>query len=175
MNTAAVVIERLSPPVPDSDYRDLASLLHDAVQSDAAVSFLMTLTLEEAEEWWRRTVADASRAIFLVARDAQGIAGSVQLHPAWAPNQPHRAEIAKLLVHRRCRRQGLGTRLMLAAEQAARDAGLSLLTLDARRGAEAEQLYRKLGWTMVGVIPDFAVNPDGKGMHDTVIFYKRLG
>src|SRR5262249_27284352 len=104
-----------------------------------------------------------------------GIAGAVQLHPAWAPNQPHRADVAKLLVHRRCRRSGLGTRLVQGIEDAARTAGFSLLTLDAKPGAPAEHLYRRMGWTLVGTIPGFALDPDGKALHDDVIFYKRLG
>lgn len=168
-------IERLRLPPAEPDIRDLAALLIDAVDSGAAVSFLAPLPGERAEEWWRATFRDARpRAIFLVARDARGICGSVQLHPAWAPNQPHRAEIAKLLVHRRARRAGLGTKLMEAAEDAARSAGLRLLTLDARRGGAAERLYERLGWTRVGAIPRFALDTDGVTPHDAVIFYKEL-
>jgi GNAT superfamily N-acetyltransferase len=138
------------------------------------VSFLAPLPLERAEDWWRETVSAChSRSVFLVARDAEGIVGSVQLHPAWAPNQPHRAEIAKLLVHRRGRRAGLGTRLMQAAEDAARRAGFGLLTLDTKRGDAAESLYRRLGWTPAGTIPGYALDSDGTP-HDTVIFYKEL-
>ena len=169
------MIERLILPVSDSDVRDLAQLLVDAVESGAAVSFLAPLTLERAEDWWRRTLSTShSAAIFLVARDAEGIVGAVQLHPAWAPNQPHRAEIAKLLVHRRSRRTGLGTRLMLTIEDAAQRAGFSLLTLDVKRGGTAEHLYRQLGWTPAGTIPGFAFDPDGTTPHDAVIFYKEL-
>ena len=167
-------IERLMPPVGDSDLRSLARLLVDAVESGAAVSFLESLTLERAEDWWRRVLSEArSGAILLVARDLEGIAGTVQLHPAWAPNQPHRAEIAKLLVHRRSRRAGLGTRLMQAIEDAARGAGFGLLTLDAKRGGAAEQLYLRNGWTLAGTIPRYALDPDGTP-HDAVIFYKEL-
>lgn len=167
-------IERLRPPVGDADVRALAELLVDAVDSGAAVSFLAPLTRERAEAWWRETTSGArAQAVFLVARDAEGIAGTVQLHPAWAPNQPHRAEIAKLIVHRRCRRTGLGTRLMQAVEQEARRAGFTLLTLDAKRGGAADQLYRRLGWTEAGAIPGFAFDSDGTP-HDAVIFYKHL-
>jgi len=167
-------IERLTPPVGDSDLRSLAELLIDAVDAGAAVSFLPPLTLERAEAWWRTTI-DGSRAgaIFLVARDAEGIVGTVQLHRAWAPNQPHRAEVAKLIVHRRGRRAGLGTRLMTAVEDAARHAGFGLLTLDAKRGGAADQLYRRLGWTAAGTIPRYALDADGTP-HDTVVFYKEL-
>ena len=169
------MIERLTLPVDGSDLRALAHLLMDAVESGAAVSFLAPLRLEAAEDWWRKTLSTSSpRAIFLVVRDAEGIAGSVQLHPAWAPNQPHRAEIAKLLVHRRSRRSGLGTRLMQGIVAEARHAGFRLLTLDTKGGSTAEQLYRRLGWAYVGTIPDFAFDPDGTTPHDDVIFYKDL-
>jgi acetyltransferase len=173
--THSLTIESLGLPVSDADVCALAQLLVDAVDSGAAVSFVAPLSVERAEEWWRATMAAAhSRAIFLVARDGEGIVGTVQLHPAWAPNQPHRADIAKLIVHRRARRTGLGSRLMHEIEDTARQAGFTLLTLDAKRGAAAERLYRRLGWTAVGAIPAYAVDPDGTTPHDTVIFYKQL-
>ena len=174
MTKQAHMIEQLIPPVGDSDLRALAQLLVDAVGSGAAVSFLAPLTLERAEDWWRRTISGSrSSAIYLVARDVEGIVGTVQLHPAWAPNQPHRAEIAKLLVHRRSRRAGLATRLMRSIEDAARRAGFRLLTLDTKRGDAAEQLYRNIGWIAAGTIPGYALDPDGTP-HDAVIFYKEL-
>jgi GNAT superfamily N-acetyltransferase len=169
------VIEQLTHPVPESDLRDLALLLIDAVDSGAAVSFLAPLPLEVAREWWQKTLAGAHpKAVVLVARDASGIIGSVQLHPAWAPNQPHRADIAKLLVHRRARGNGLGRALMLAIEQAALESGFTLLTLDAKRGGVADHLYQRLGWQCVGIIPRFALDTDGRALHDDVIFYKHL-
>ena len=169
------MIERLIPPVPDRDLRALSALLVDAVESGAAVSFLAPLTVDRAEAWWRRTIAAShTNAIFLVARDADGIVGTVQLHPAWAPNQPHRADVAKLIVHSRARRAGLGRRLMLSIENAARQAGFTLLTLDAKQGGAAEQLYRNIGWTVVGTIPRYAVDTDGKTPHGTVVFYRDL-
>jgi GNAT superfamily N-acetyltransferase len=175
MNTQPPLIERLIPPVTDSDIRSLAGLLVDAVEAGAAVSFLAPLTLEHAENWWRQTISSSDpRSIFLVARDAVDIVGTVQLHPAWAPNQPHRGEIVKLLVDRRRRRSGLGTQLMRAIEGAARDAGFRLLTLDAKRGETAERLYRRIGWTEVGWIPRYALDPDGRTPHAAVIFCKEL-
>jgi GNAT superfamily N-acetyltransferase len=175
MGRQTYTIERLTLPVSDSDLRALAGLLVDAVESGAAVSFLAPLTLERAADWWRGTlVTSHAGAIFLVARDAEGIVGTAQLHPAWAPNQPHRAEVAKLVVHRRCRRAGLGTQLMQAIEDAARIAGFTLLTLDAKRGAAAEHLYRRQGWLHAGTIPRYALDPDGRTPHDAVIFYKEL-
>lgn len=109
----------------------------------------------------------------LVARDERGIAGSVSLHPAWPPNQPHRADITKLLVHRRARRHGIGRALMAKIEERARATGFTLLTLDTVRGDPGEQLYANAGWQRVGVIPDYALYPDGRPC-DTVVFYKKL-
>jgi len=169
------MIERLAPPVSEADLRSLALLLGDAVDSGAAVSFL-SLTPAQALDWWRKLFgAPASGAIVLVARDAEGIVGSVQLHPSWAPNQPHRADIAKLMVHRRGRRRGLGEQLMAAVEHEAAAAGFRLLILDSKRGDAGERLYRRLGWTVVGTIPRFALDTDGRTPHDTVVFYKELG
>ena len=170
-----IAIAPLNRPVAPADLRALAELLCDAVQSGAAVSFLATLTVAEAEAWWRTALETAHpKAVFLVARDGERIVGSVQVHPAWAPNQPHRMDLAKLLVHRSVRQGGLGSRLMRAAEEAARSAGYTLITLDCKRGGAAERLYRKLGWTFVGTIPNFAVDPDGVTPHDDLIFYKPL-
>src|SRR4051812_42167530 len=174
-NYDEAMIERLIPPVSDRDVRSLGELLVDAVDSGAAVSFLAPLPRDRAEQWWRTTFAAADPgAVVLVARDAEGIVGTVQMHPAWAPNQPHRADIAKLIVHRRSRRGGVGKRLMESIEMAARQAGFTLLTLDTRQNGAAAQLYRRIGWTEGGVIPRYALDPDGKTPHGTVIFYKDL-
>ncbi|MDQ6800026.1 MAG: GNAT family N-acetyltransferase [Acidobacteriota bacterium] len=168
------MIEQIVRPVSDADIHDLAALLLDAIDAGASVSFLASLDISSAERWWRQTILNADdRAILCVARDSQGIAGTVQLQPAWSPNQQHRGEIAKLLVHRRARRQGVGAALMEAIEQRARDAGFTLLTLDTKRGDAAEGLYERGGWTRVGVIPHYALNPDGTPC-DTVVFYKDL-
>jgi len=168
------MIEELVRPVAGADIRDLAALLLDAIDSGASVSFLAPFDMERAQRWWYDTITTADdRSIFLVARDWQGILGTVQLRPAWAPNQQHRGDIAKLLVHRRARRQRVGTALMEAIEQRARASGLTLLTLDTKRGDAAERLYVNAGWTRVGVIPNYALNPDGTPC-DTVIFYKQL-
>ena len=154
--------------------RDLAHLLLDAVASGASVGFLDSLSADDAAEWWRAKIAAADpRAVFLVARDAEGIVGTVQLLPAAMPNQPHRADVAKLQVHRRARGRGLGRALMEAIESRARTAGFTLLTLDTKLGEVAETLYERSGWTRVGVIPNYALDPDGSSC-DTVIFYKQL-
>ena len=166
------MIEELAQPAAESDIRELAALLVDAVASGASVGFLDTLTVDEAAAWWRERLRD-ERAIVLVARDAEGIAGTVQLLPAPMPNQPHRADIAKLQVHRRARGRGIGRALMNAIEERARAAGFTLLTLDTKRGDAAETLYESTGWTRVGVIPNYALDPDGSPC-DTVVFYKVL-
>lgn len=172
--TSQPFIEHLRPPVADGDLRNLALLLVDAVESGSAVSFVAPLSVERAEDWWRRSLQAADpRAILFVSRDDEGIVGSVQAQPAWAPNQPHRADILKLLVHRRARRRGLGTALMRAVEDAARGAGFRLLTLDTKRGDGAERLYRQLGWIDLGTIPGYALDSDGTP-HDAVFFYKDL-
>jgi GNAT superfamily N-acetyltransferase len=169
-----VAIESLRTPVSAADIRDLARLLVDAIDSGAGVSFLAGLGEDEAAAWWRSIIASSSdRAVILVARDAEGIVGSVQLQPAWAPNQPHRADVAKLIVHRRARRQGIAHALMASLERAASENGFTLLLLDTCKGYEAERLYASTGWVRVGEVPGFAFNPDGS-LCDTVFFYKQL-
>lgn len=168
------MIEAVPKPAAAADLDELARLLVDAVESGASVSFMSPLATSDAREWWRTTLERAHpRAVVLVARDDRGIVGSVSLHPAWAPNQPHRAEITKLLVHRRARRQGIGRALMTEIEARGRAAGFTLLTLDTVRGDPAEQLYTNAGWQRVGIIPDYALYPDGRPC-DTVVFYKKL-
>jgi GNAT superfamily N-acetyltransferase len=163
------VIEQLILPASNADIEGLALLLLDATAAGASVGFLDDTTLDSAKEWWRASMTNAS--IILVARDEFGIAGTVQLRPASMPNQRHRADVAKLLVHRRARGKGLGTMLMEEIERRARVAGFTLLTLDTKRGDAAESLYRRSGWTEVGVIPGYALNPDGS-LCDTIVFYK---
>jgi GNAT superfamily N-acetyltransferase len=168
------VIETLPRPTTSTDLDQLAELLADVVNGGAGVSFMRPFSVDAARDWWQGTLERAdSRAIFLVARDSGGIMGSVQLHPAWPPNQPHRADVAKLLVHRRARRRGVGRALMAELETRARDAGFTLLTLDTVRGEAAEQLYTATGWQRVGVIPNYALSPDGV-LCDTVMLYKDL-
>jgi GNAT superfamily N-acetyltransferase len=168
------VIEPIRLPPGSDDVQQLAELLVDAVDSGASVSFMSPLSINEAREWWRKMLENTRpRAVVLVARDDDGIVGSVSLYPAWPPNQPHRADIAKLLVHRRARRRGIARALMLAIEEHARRSGFTLLTLDTCRGDAAEKLYASAGWQRVGVIPEYALYPDGR-FCDTVVFYKKL-
>jgi GNAT superfamily N-acetyltransferase len=171
---AQITIDSLAAPLAPSDLEQLTDLLVDVVDGNASVSFMAGLSRDDARDWWRRTVGEAGgRTVILAARDQSGIVGSVQLHPAWAPNQPHRADVAKLLVHRRARRRGLARALMANLEARAAANGFTLLVLDTCQGTPAEALYRALGWTEVGVIPRFALTPDG-GTCDTVFFYKEL-
>ncbi len=132
------------------------------------------LTLVAAQAFWREQTDTNDGRTILTAEDEDGIFGVVQVIPAWPPNQPHRSDVSKLLVHRRGRRRGAAEALMKAAEEAARDMGRPLMTLDTVTGGAAEHLYLKLGWTRVGVIPDYALMPDG-AMSATTVFYKALG
>jgi GNAT superfamily N-acetyltransferase len=167
-------IERIGKSATAGDIRELAEVLLDAVDSNAGISFLAWLTESDAEAWWRSVLESSSpRAVILIARDADGIAGTVQMQPAWAPNQPHRADIAKLIVHRRARKRGIARALMAAIEREASAAGFTLLLLDTCRGGAAERLYASTGWVRVGEVPGFALNPDGSDC-DTVFFYKQL-
>ena len=168
------MIDALPRPPSPSDLDALGCLLADVVNGGASVSFMLPFSAADARAWWSKTVEQADpRAVILVARDEQGIVGTVSMHPAWPPNQPHRADIAKLLVHPRARRRGVGRALMREIETRARAAGFWLLTLDTVRGDAAECLYMDAGWQRVGVIPDYALYPDGR-LCDTVVFYKNI-
>lgn len=168
------MIEELLRPARDADVDELARLLVDAVESGAAVSFLPPLAHDVAARFWRG-VLDAAPAgsVFLVQRDAGRIVGTVHYQPSSAPNQPHRAEVSKLLVQRNARRAGVGANLMRELETRARARGLRLLTLDTKKNDAAERLYTRLGWSVAGIIPGYALNPDGT-LHDTVVFYRQL-
>jgi GNAT superfamily N-acetyltransferase len=174
MNTPPWSLRRLHS-VNDAQIAELADVLVDCVEGDASVSFMHPLSRGHAEAFWRGVaegVAAGERAL-LVAEDAQGICGTVQLVLAQPENQPHRADLAKMLVHRRCRRQGLGEALMRAAESMARDCGKTLLVLDTVTGDSGERLYQRLGWQRAGVIPGYALLPRG-GLAGTTVFYREL-
>ena len=151
----------------------LAEVLLDCVRGGASVSFMAHLTAADAEAFWREQAQAGDGRAILVAEDAAGVFGVVQLVPAWPPNQPHRADVAKLLVHRRARGRGAAKALMRAVEDEARAMGRWLLVLDTVTGGAAESLYAGLGWTRVGVIDDFALMPDGSPCATTV-FSRRL-
>jgi GNAT superfamily N-acetyltransferase len=159
----------------DREIQQLSDVLIDCVEGGASVSFMLPIARATAVSFWRSVAAGVARGerVLVVAQDRQGrIVGTVQLIFAQAENQPHRADVAKMLVHRRARRHGVGAALLAAAESAALAAGKTLLVLDTASG-DAERLYAKLGWQRCGVVPDYALLPDG-GFCDTTFFYRAL-
>ena len=154
---------------------ELAGVLMDCVAGGASVSFLQPLERETALAFWAsvaRGVASAERAL-VVAEDAQGICGTAVLVLGLPQNQPHRADLSKVLVHRRARRRGLGAALVRAAEATARDCGRDLLVLDTVTGSDAQRLYERLGWVRVGDIPRYALLPTGE-FCSTTYYYRDL-
>lgn len=169
-----MTIRRLES-IDDAQIEGLADLLIDCIDGGAGVSFMHPLEPGKAQAFWRRVasgVAAGERAL-LVAEDDTGIVGTVQLELDQPENQPHRADLSKMLVHRRARRQGLGAALLQAAEQMARDCGKTLLVLDTNEGSDAERLYARMGWMRVGTIPNYSVQPRG-GLRGTTLYYKEL-
>ena len=161
--------------VGERELQDLSDVLIDCVEGGASVSFMLPIARATAVAFWRDVAAGVERRerILLVAENAAGrIIGTVQIIFAQVENQPHRADVAKMLVHRRARRHGVGAALLAAAEGAAASAGKTLLVLDTASG-DAERLYAKLGWRRCGVIPGYALLPGG-GLCDTTFFYRTL-
>ena len=157
------------------EFGGLCEVLMDCVEGGASVSFMHPMTLTKAADFWREVAAGLSRGerALLVAQDADGaIVGTAQVVWAQPENQPHRADVAKMLVHRRARRLGVGAAVLEAAERVAAEAGKTLLVLDTA-STDAERLYERRGWHRVGTIPEFALWPDGAPC-DTVVYYKRL-
>jgi ribosomal protein S18 acetylase RimI-like enzyme len=152
----------------------LAEVLLDCVEGGASVSFMLPMARETAVAFWRKVAGGVARGerTLLVAEDEEGIVGTVQLVTSMPENQPHRADVAKLLVHRRARGTGIGRRLMEAVEAAARAQGRTVLVLDTA-SSTAERLYERLGWQRVGTVPDYALMPDGEPCA-TVFFYKQV-
>ena len=170
----AVSIRRLDV-IGDRELRGLSDVLIDCVEGGASVSFMWPMTREKAEHFWRQSQQSAEhgeRAIFAAEEPDGTIVGTVQVIWAQPENQPHRADIAKMLVHRRGRRRGIGAALLVAAEQYAAENGRTLLVLDTA-SSDAERLYERQGWQRCGVIPDYALMPDG-ALCATVVFYKAL-
>ncbi len=161
--------------VTDAEIEQLATLLIDCVEGGASVGFMLPLARERAVAFWRRIAegVEADERALLVAEDSQGVCGAVQLVLAQPDNQPHRADLAKMLVHRRARRRGVGAMLVRAAESTAREAGKTVLVLDAVTGGDASRLYERLGWHRVGDIPRYALMPDG-AFCSTTVFYRNL-
>ena len=160
--------------VSDADIEALAALMVDVVEGGASIGFMLPIDAARAAAFWRRVaagVAEGERVLF-VADDGAGIVGTVQLVLEQPENQPHRADVAKMMVAHRARRRGIGAALMKAAEEEARARGKSLLVLDTA-SADAERLYARLGWQPCGTIPGYALLPQG-GPCDTTYFYREL-
>jgi GNAT superfamily N-acetyltransferase len=175
--SGAVTVRLLTAMEAERRVPELSAVLIDCVDGGASVSFMAPLTRERADAFWRgvaQGVAAGDRLLVVAEDETCGeVVGTVQVVFATPENQPHRGDVAKMLVRRSARRLGLGARLMRAAEEAALAAGRTLLVLDTVTGGDAERLYQRLGWTRVGVVPDYALWPNG-GFCDTTFFYKRL-
>jgi GNAT superfamily N-acetyltransferase len=169
----AIHIRHLKP-IGEREIRGLSDVLIDCVEGGASVSFMLPMTRAKADTFWRGVAASVERGerIVLAAEDAMGIVGTAQIILAQPENQPHRGDLAKMLVHRRARRRGIGEALLAAAERSALEAGKTLLVLDTASD-DAERLYVRAGWQRCGVIPDYALWPDGRPCA-TTYFYKFL-
>ena len=160
----------------EREIEGLSDVLVDCVEGGASVSFMQPMTRDKARAFWKKVAAGVERGerAVVVAEESDGsIVGTAQVVNAESENQPHRADIAKMLVHRSARRRGVGALLLNAAEEAARRAGKTLLVLDTA-SADAERLYERSGWKRVGEIPDYALLPDGAPCA-TIVFFKQLG
>lgn len=176
MSDSAVKMLRLDAAQALEAVPALVAVLLDCVEGGASVSFMAPLAPEKAQAFWQGVAEGVARGerVLLVAQDVGGaVVGTVQLLLAQPDNQPHRADVAKMLVHRRVRRRGIAQRLMAEVERAAREAGKTVLVLDTVTGGDAERLYERAGWQRVGVVPNYALMPDG-ALCGTTIFHKQL-
>ena len=173
--TGRVEVRRLDATGLRAQLDGLAAVLTDCVAGGASVSYMAPFSHEQAREAFAAWADDVERGgrLLLAAFLDDTIVGSVQVVFATPPNQPHRADVAKLLVHRSARRRGVAQLLMEHAEAEARSEGRTLLVLDTVTGDDAERLYTRLGWTRVGVIPNYALYPDGRPC-DTTVFWKSV-
>lgn len=174
--TAPVTIRSLTAAEAEARLPELSDILVDAVAHGASVNFMAGVTGAEAQAFWQGQLpglADGGRRL-LVADAAGRLVGTAALTLAHQPNAPHRAEVGKMLVLSTMRRQGLGRRLLAAAEAAALEAGRTLLLLDTESGSAGELLYCACGWTAAARVPDHAWTPDGR-LADTTLLFKQLG
>jgi ribosomal protein S18 acetylase RimI-like enzyme len=175
---SAVTVEELDadPKTVRACLADLARVLADCVAGGASVGFMEGFGVAEAAIYFRKVFDEvaAGKTVLLAARQGRKIVGTVQLGLDMMPNQPHRADVKKLLVHRASRGAGVGERLMRDVERFARHHDRSLLVLDTVTDSAGYRLYEKLGWTRVGAIPDYALLPNGD-FCETTYFYKRVG
>jgi GNAT superfamily N-acetyltransferase len=173
---SAVAVERLDADAAKRHRDALAAVLVDCVEGGASVSFMAPFSADDARAFFASIepeVAAGTRVLLAAFLDGE-LVGTVQVAAAWPPNQAHRADVAKLLVRRSARNQGIARLLMERAEAQARTQGWTLLVLDTVTGDPAERLYERTGWTKVGVIPNYALYPDGRPC-DTTVFYKEPG
>ncbi|KVZ51588.1 acetyltransferase [Burkholderia ubonensis] len=174
--TEPITIRRVSGDEVTTYIDALSDVLIDCVEGGASVSFMLPISRDTAARFWRQVADGVIRGerILLVAERADGrVVGTVQLITALPENQPHRADVAKMLVHRDARRQGVGARLMAAADDAARAAGKAVLVLDTVTGSDAARLYERAGWQRVGDVPNYALMRDGRYCA-TTFFHKQL-
>jgi GNAT superfamily N-acetyltransferase len=173
--SADVEIVSLAPPVAETALVELADVLVDCVEGGASVSFMSPFSRDSALGFFRKVAGSvaAGDTVLLVAKLGGKIVGTVQLGLDTPPNQTHRAEIKKMLVHRAARGRGIGAALMAHVEEEARRHGRWLLVLDTVPGENGHRLYLRAGWTQTGLVPDYALFPDGR-LCDTAIMWKRL-
>lgn len=173
--SAEATIRRLDATEAKARSSELADILLDCVAGGASVSFMADMTRAEALAFWRMvaTGVAAGERILLVAEVGGRLLGTVQVVPSGIPNQPHRADLSKMLVHGDGRGKGLGAALLAAAEQASREAGWWLMVLDTVVDTAADRLYARGGWQEAGIIPDYALWPDGR-LCPTKYYYKDL-
>lgn len=172
-----IEITPLDPAAIERHMPDLVELLHACVHAGASVGFVVPFAPAEAEAFWRRKVLEPARAgglVVLGARRAGRVIGTVLLDHDTPANQPHRAEVRKMLVHPAHRRLGIARRLMRDLERHATRLGRSLLTLDTRTGDAAEPLYASLGYETAGIIPNFCRDTLTDRLDPTTIMFKRL-
>jgi ribosomal protein S18 acetylase RimI-like enzyme len=171
-----VTITRLAPGDFAAHLPALAEVLVDAVAGGASVGFLAGFDQAAATAWWQSNAAAvaAGRLAVWISTGPAGVTGTVSLAYAEKPNARHRAEVVKLAVHRNARGQGLGRRLLTAAEEAAATSGITLLLLDTETAGAAERLYETAGWQRYGIVPDYAADPSGE-LKDCSFFFKTLG
>ena len=174
--TEEMTVRRIGANEADACIEALADVLIDCVEGGASVGFMLPLSREKAVAFWRGVANGIARheRVLLVSEDRDGqILGTVQMLVSQPDNQPHRGDIAKMLVHRKARRRGIAQRLIAAIDAVAREEGKAVLVLDTVTGGDAERLYERAGWQRVGNVPKYALMPNGQ-FCSTTFFYKHL-